>query len=165
MADGVRATAMLRSDTDMGPTNSNYQVDLNEDSDPINWDGKLDWNISSRDLATFRVDYQHIINTFLAPLGPILDGIGSNQGHTPELFELELHVRRDAHLLAHADQRIPFRLQLGQRPEPAVQRQRQHLGQLRIERRAVQRGSQNGGLPAISTSLASLRSPRQRSGP
>jgi hypothetical protein len=57
-------------------------VDLNEDSDPINWDGKLDWNISSRDLATFRVDYQHIMNTFVAPLGPILDGTGSNQGHT-----------------------------------------------------------------------------------
>ena len=66
----------------MGATGSNYQVDLNEDSDPINWDGKLDWNISSKDLATFRVDYQHIMNIFVAPLGPILDGIGSNQGHT-----------------------------------------------------------------------------------
>jgi hypothetical protein len=68
------------SDTDMGATNQNYQVDLNEDSDPINWDGKLDWNISSKDLATFRVDYQHIINHFVVPLGNPLDGVGSNQG-------------------------------------------------------------------------------------
>jgi hypothetical protein len=57
----------------MGATSSNYQVDLNEDSDPINWDGKLDWNISSKDLATFRVDYQHIINHFVVPLGNPLD--------------------------------------------------------------------------------------------
>jgi len=64
----------------MGATGSNYQVDLNEDSDPINWDGKLDWNISSKDLATFRVDYQHIINHFVVPLGNPLDGVGSNQG-------------------------------------------------------------------------------------
>jgi hypothetical protein len=65
---------------DSGPTTSNYQVDLNETSDPINWDGKLDWNVSSRDLATFRVDYQHIINHFVVPLGNPLDGVGSNQG-------------------------------------------------------------------------------------
>jgi hypothetical protein len=67
---------------DSGPTSTNAQVILKTTSDPINWDGKLDWNISSRDLATFRVDYQHTINTNPAPLGPILDGIGSNAGHT-----------------------------------------------------------------------------------
>jgi Carboxypeptidase regulatory-like domain len=69
------------TDTDQGPTGSNYQTNLKSTSDPINWDGKLDWNVSSRDLATFRVDYQHVINTFPAPLGPILDGTGSFQGH------------------------------------------------------------------------------------
>jgi len=66
---------------DQGPTGSNYQVNLQSTSNPINWDQKLDWNISSRDLATFRVDYQHVINTFPAPLGPVLDGTGSFQGH------------------------------------------------------------------------------------
>ena len=60
---------------------TNYQANLTDDSDPINWDAKLDWNISNHDLATFRVDYQHIINTFPAPLGPVLDGTGSYQGH------------------------------------------------------------------------------------
>jgi Carboxypeptidase regulatory-like domain len=69
------------TDTDSGPTGGNYQVNLKNTSDPINWDQRLDWNISSHDLATFRVSYQHAINTFPAPLGPILDGIGSNQGH------------------------------------------------------------------------------------
>jgi hypothetical protein len=69
------------SDTDSGPTSNNYQVILKTASDPINWDGKLDWNISSQDLATFRVDYQHIINTNPAPLGPILDGTTGYGGH------------------------------------------------------------------------------------
>jgi hypothetical protein len=69
------------SDTDYGPTSSNYQTNLTSTSDPINIDQRLDWNVSSRDLATVRYDYQHIINTFPAPLGPILDGTGSYQGH------------------------------------------------------------------------------------
>lgn len=68
------------SDTDLGPTSGNYQADLNTYSDPIKWDGRLDWNISSRDLATFRVDYQHIINKNTPPLGPILDGTQSYAG-------------------------------------------------------------------------------------
>ncbi len=69
------------SDTDSGPTSTNAQVILKTASDPINWDGRLDWNVNSRDLATFRVDYQHIINTNPAPLGPILDGTGGYGGH------------------------------------------------------------------------------------
>jgi Carboxypeptidase regulatory-like domain len=69
------------SNTDSGPTSNNYQTTLTSTSNPINWDQRLDWNASSRDLATFRVDYQHVINTFPAPLGPILDGTGSYQGH------------------------------------------------------------------------------------
>ena len=68
------------SDTDYGPTSNNYQVDLNSYSDPIQWDGKLDWDLSSRDLATFRIDYQHIINRNTPPLGDILDGTQSYAG-------------------------------------------------------------------------------------
>jgi hypothetical protein len=82
-ANGGWSTGNCNSptDVDFGPTGSNYQTDLTSTSDPINWDQRLDWNISSQDLATFRVDYQHTINTFVAPLGPILDGTGSYQGH------------------------------------------------------------------------------------
>lgn len=140
------------SDTDMGATNSNYQVDLNELSDPINWDGKLDWNISSRDLATFRVDYQHVMNTFVAPLGPILDGTGSNQGHTqsylssnymfgethtfsPTLineFRFAFNWGNDQNLQYNATDNISASYGLNGVPFSA--------------------GPQNGGLPAVSTS-------------
>ena len=67
---------------DQGPTSSNYQTSLKSTSNPINWDQRLDWNISARDLASFRIDYQHAINTYPSPLGPVLDGTTSNQGHT-----------------------------------------------------------------------------------
>jgi hypothetical protein len=67
---------------DSGPTSNNYQTDLNTYSDPIQWDGKLDWNLSSRDLATFRVDYQHIMNRNTPPLGPVLDGTQGYGGLT-----------------------------------------------------------------------------------
>ena len=70
------------SDVDQGPTSNNYQTNLTSRSDPINWDGKLDWNISSRDLATFRIDYQHFIQTNPSPLGPILDGYPNYAGHS-----------------------------------------------------------------------------------
>jgi hypothetical protein len=140
------------SDTDMGATSNNYQVDLNEDSDPINWDGKLDWNISSRDLATFRVDYQHIINHFVTPLGNPLDGTGSNQGtfqsyvsanymvsetHTfsPTLineFRFVFNWGNDENLQFNATDNISATYGLNGVPFNA--------------------GPQNGGLPAISTS-------------
>ncbi len=70
------------SDTDSGPVSNNYQTNLTNTSDPINWDLRLDWNVNSRDLASFLVDYQHIINTYPAPLGPILDGTQGYGGHT-----------------------------------------------------------------------------------
>ena len=140
------------TDTDMGATTNNYQVDLNENSDPINWDGKLDWNISSKDLATFRVDYQHIMNTFVAPLGPILDGTGSNQGHTqsylssnymagethtfsPTLineFRFAFNWGNDQNLQYNATDNISATYGLNGVPFSA--------------------GPQNGGLPAISAS-------------
>src|SRR6185437_11922893 len=66
---------------DTGATYNNYVVNIPEQSNPIQWDGRLDWNISARDQAYFRYDYQHIINTFAAPLGPVLDGTNSYQGH------------------------------------------------------------------------------------
>ena len=68
------------SNLDTGPISQNYQVNLNSTSDPINWDGRLDWNLSDHDLASFRVDYQHIINTNTPPLGLILDGTTSYAG-------------------------------------------------------------------------------------
>jgi hypothetical protein len=140
------------SDTDSGPATSNYAVDLNETSDPINWDGKLDWNISSKDLATFRVDYQHIINHFVVPLGNPLDGVGSNQGtfqtyisanynisethsFSPTLineFRFVFNWGNDANLQYNAGNNISATYGLNGVPFNA--------------------GPLNGGLPAVSTS-------------
>jgi hypothetical protein len=81
-ANGWNSSNNSNTSTVQGTTYNNYVIALHEWSDPIKWDQRLDWNISSRDLAYFRYDYQHQINTYTAPLGPILDGIGSNQGHS-----------------------------------------------------------------------------------
>ena len=140
------------SDVDSGPTSNNYQVNLQSTSNPINWDQRLDWNVSSRDLATFRVDYQHIINTFPAPLGPILDGTTSYQGHnqsylaenfmvsethtfSPSLineFRFGFNWGNDSNLQYNYDNDISSSLGLGGVPFDA--------------------GPQNGGLPATSIS-------------
>ncbi len=140
------------SDADSGPTSNNYQVNLTSTSNPINWDQRLDWNISSQDLATFRVDYQHVINTFPAPLGPILDGTTSYQGHnqsylaenfmlsethtfSPSLineFRFGFNWANDSNLQYNYDNDISSSLGLGGVPFNA--------------------GPQNGGLPATSIS-------------
>lgn len=82
-ANGGWQTGDCNTETnlDTGPISGNYQTNLKSTSNPINWDGRLDWNLSSRDLATFRIDYQHIINTNPSPLGPILDGYPNYAGH------------------------------------------------------------------------------------
>ncbi len=82
---------------DYGPAYNNYVIDLPQTSDPIQWDGRLDWNISSRDQAYVRYDYQHIINTNQSPLGPILDGYpnfaGKSETYLSENFMLsETHT-------------------------------------------------------------------------
>ncbi len=82
---------------DYGPAYNNYVVDLPTTSDPIQWDGRLDWNINTSDQAYVRYDYQHIINTNQSPLGPILDGYpnfaGENETYLSENFMLsETHT-------------------------------------------------------------------------
>jgi hypothetical protein len=138
------------SDTDSGFTSSNYTANLTSRSDPINWDQRLDWNISSLDLATFRVDYQHAINNYVAPLGPILDGIGSNQGRSQSylsenlmfsethtfsptvinVFTFGFNYGNDANLQYNYNTNISASLGLGGVPFNA--------------------GPQNGGLPATA---------------
>ena len=81
-ANGWNSSNNANNSTVAGATYNNYVVALHETSDPIQWDQRLDWNISARDLAYFRYDYQHQINTLSSPLGPVLDGYASNAGHT-----------------------------------------------------------------------------------
>ena len=140
------------SDTDMGATGSNYQVDLNEDSDPINWDGKLDWNISSKDLATFRVDYQHIMNVFVAPLGPILDGIGSNQGHTQSYLSSNYMFGETHTFSSTLINEFRFAFNWGNDQNLQYNDNVNISANYGLNGVPFNAGPQNGGLPAISTS-------------
>ena len=140
------------SDTDMGATSNNYQVDLNEDSDPINWDGKLDWNISSKDLATFRVDYQHVMNTFVAPLGPILDGIGSNQGHTQSYLSSNYMLGETHTFSPTLINEFRFAFNWGNDQNLQYNDNVNISANYGLNGVPYNAGPQNGGLPAISTS-------------
>ncbi len=137
---------------DSGPTSSNYQVDLNEDSDPINWDGKLDWNISSKDLATFRVDYQHIMNVFVAPLGPILDGTGSNQGHTQSYLSSNYMIGETHTFSSTLINEFRFAFNWGNDQNLQYNDNVNISANYGLNGVPFNEGPQNGGLPAISTS-------------
>ena len=80
-----------------GKTFNNLVENLPTKYDPIQWDQRLDWNISSKDQAYARYSYVHIIQTNTAPLGSILDGtanfIGRNDNYLTENFMLsESHL-------------------------------------------------------------------------
>lgn len=59
-----------------GKTFNNYNVNLGNTDNIIQWDQRLDWNINSRDQTYARYSYLHEIKTNGLPLGPILDGSG-----------------------------------------------------------------------------------------
>jgi hypothetical protein len=60
----------------VGQTYNNYNVNLGQSDDIIQWDQRVDWNISQKDQAYARYSYAHEIRTNGLPLGPILDGSG-----------------------------------------------------------------------------------------
>jgi hypothetical protein len=59
-----------------GKTYYNYLVNLGNTDNVIQWDQRLDWNISSSDQSYVRYSYLHEIKTNGLPLGPVLDGSG-----------------------------------------------------------------------------------------
>lgn len=140
------------SDADMGATASNYQVNLNENSDPINWDGKLDWNISSRDLATFRVDYQHIINTFATPLGDPLDGTTSNQGHIQSYVSANYMVGETHTFSPTLINEFRFVFNWGNDANLQYNYNNNISAASGLNGVPFSEGPQNGGLPVVSTS-------------
>jgi Carboxypeptidase regulatory-like domain len=135
---------------DTGPTSSNYQVDLNSWSDPINWDGKLDWNISSRDLATFRIDYQHIINTNTPPLGPILDGTGSDAG-TKQTYLSENYMISETHTFSPTlINVISFGFNFGNDSDLQANDNTNIAATIGLNGVPIDLADQLGGLPAVS---------------
>ncbi|WP_318523817.1 TonB-dependent receptor [Edaphobacter sp.] len=59
-----------------GKTTNNYIVNSPTHNNTIQWDQRIDWNISSMDQAYARYSYNHVITVNTPPLGPILDGSG-----------------------------------------------------------------------------------------
>lgn len=62
--------------TNGGKTYSNYTVNRNSSDNTAQWDGRLDWNISSHDQAFFRMSYENEPAFHPSPLGQTLDGGG-----------------------------------------------------------------------------------------
>jgi hypothetical protein len=62
--------------TNGGKTVNNYVVNTPTHNNTIQWDQRLDWNISSRDQAYVRYSYVHQIAQNGLPLGNPLDGSG-----------------------------------------------------------------------------------------
>jgi hypothetical protein len=62
--------------TGNGTILNNYNVNLANADNVVQWDQRLDWNISQKDQAYARYSYMHEIKANGLPLGPILDGSG-----------------------------------------------------------------------------------------
>lgn len=59
-----------------GKLYNNYLVNVGNADNTVQWDQRLDWNISSKDQSYVRYSYLHEIKTNGLPLGPVLDGSG-----------------------------------------------------------------------------------------
>jgi outer membrane receptor protein involved in Fe transport len=70
-----------------GLTYNNYRVNLARKDDTIQWDQRVDWNVSQNDQAYARYSYAHEIKVNGLPLGPILDGGGFGGANDTNLAE------------------------------------------------------------------------------
>ena len=80
-----------------GLLNDNYTQPINNIDNTIQWDGRVDYNVSPSDQAFVRNSYEHQYQVYPSPLGPVLDGgsFGSdgNQVNIGDNFALsETHV-------------------------------------------------------------------------
>ena len=80
-----------------GQTFNNLLEILPTQNDTVQWDQRIDWDITSKDRAYARYSYNYMYNTLTPPLGLILDGTGnfagSRQHYLSENFMLsETHV-------------------------------------------------------------------------
>ncbi|WP_446743369.1 TonB-dependent receptor domain-containing protein [Silvibacterium acidisoli] len=70
-----------------GLTYNNYRVNVGTSDNTIQWDQRVDWNLSQHDQAYARYSYDHEIITHNLPLGPILDGGGFGGQSDTDLAE------------------------------------------------------------------------------
>jgi hypothetical protein len=59
-----------------GLLNSNYTTPIDNTDDTIQWDARLDYNLSANDQMFVRNSYNHEYQFYPSPLGPTLDGGG-----------------------------------------------------------------------------------------
>ena len=59
-----------------GKLYNNYLVNLGNTDNIVQWDQRMDWNLSAKDQSYVRYSYLHEIKSNGLPLGPILDGSG-----------------------------------------------------------------------------------------
>src|SRR5580698_4575147 len=62
--------------TNNGKLYNNYLVNLGNSDNIVQWDQRLDWNITGKDQTYARYSYLHEIKTNGLPLGTVLDGSG-----------------------------------------------------------------------------------------
>ena len=79
-----------------GKTTNNYAATINTDQNTVQWDQRLDWNISSKDQTFLRYSYLNAPATNTLPLGPILDGSSFGAGrvsnHAENVAASETHI-------------------------------------------------------------------------
>jgi Carboxypeptidase regulatory-like domain/TonB dependent receptor len=80
-----------------GKTFNNLIEDLPTTNNTVQWDQRLDWNITSSDQAYARYSYNYVYNTLTPPLGPILDGTGSYAG-SRESYLTENFMLSETHI-------------------------------------------------------------------
>ena len=94
---GWNSSNNSNTSTAYGQTYNNLLEILPTANDIVQWDQRLDWDISAKDRAFARYSYNYIYNKLTPPLGLILDGTGnfagSRQHYLSENFMLsETHV-------------------------------------------------------------------------
>ena len=94
---GWNSTNNSNTSTTSGQTFNNLLEVLPTWNNTVQWDQRLDWDISAKDRAYARYSYSYMYNTLTPPLGSILDGTtnfaGSRQHYMSENFMLsETHV-------------------------------------------------------------------------
>jgi hypothetical protein len=73
--------------TNGGKTFNNFTTNVGRKDNTIQWDQRLDWNISQKDQLYGRFSYLHQIVTNELPFGPILDGSGYGGAQDTNLAE------------------------------------------------------------------------------
>ena len=68
------------SPSSYGTTFNNLVENLPTKNNVVQWDQRLDWNISAKDRTFARYSYNYAYNTLTPPLGLILDGTGNFAG-------------------------------------------------------------------------------------